>query len=140
MTSRVRTGGARGSAGPISTGCRLLGAQLVEAHLDDVIFRDCNLESAVFASAVFKATRFEGCVLRGGLFEGADLARRDLCSLRPDERRFHRREPARADLRGSVIDGLTVGPKDIQGAIIDPSQAVQVTGLLGLTVKAIEEV
>ena len=133
----MQTGGAPGSAGSSSVGCRLLGVQLVEAHLDDVIFRDCNLESAVFASAVFKAARFEGCVLRGALFEGADLrgvvfARCDLTNA--DLQGANLRG---ADLRGSLLDGLRIGPKDVQGAIIDPSQAVQVAGLLGLTVKAI---
>ena len=44
-----------------------------------------------------------------------------------------------ADLRGSLLDGLRIAPKDVQGEIIDPSQAVQVAGLLGLTVKAIDE-
>jgi uncharacterized protein YjbI with pentapeptide repeats len=120
-------------------GCRLLGVQLVEAHLDDVIFRDCNLESAVFASAVFKAARFEGCVLRGALFESADLrgvvfARCDLTNA--DLQGANLRG---ADLSGSLLDGLRIGLKDVQGAIIDPSQAVQVAGLLGLTVKAIDE-
>ena len=121
------------------SGCRLLGVQLVEAYLDDVIFRDCNLESAVFASAAFKAARFEGCVLRGTLFEGSDLrgvvfTRCDLTNA--DLQGANLRG---ADLRGSLLDGLRVNPKDVQGAIIDPSQAVQVVGLLGLTVKSIDE-
>ncbi len=76
-------------------------------------------------------------MLRGALFEGADLrgvmfARCDLTNA--DLQGTNLRG---ADLRGSLLDGLRIGPKDVQGAIIDPSQAVQVAGLLGLTVKAI---
>ena len=120
-------------------GCRLLGVQLVEAHLDDVLFRDCNLESAVFASAVFKAARFEGCVLRGALFEGADLrgvvfARCDLTNAD-----LHRRQPARRRSARLAHRRAAGRSRDVQGAIIDPSQAVQVAGLLGLTVKPLDE-
>ena len=76
-------------------------------------------------------------MLRGALFEGADLrvvtfTRCDLTNA--DLQGANLRG---ADLRGSLLDGLRVGPKDMQGAIIDPSQAIQVAGLLGLTVKAI---
>lgn len=120
-------------------GCRLLGVQLPEAHLDDVLFRECNLENAVFASAVFKAARFEGCMLRGAFFDGADL--RGVVFYRCDltNADLQGANLRGADLRGTLLDGLRIGPKDVPGAIIDPSQAVQVAGLLGLTVKAIDE-
>lgn len=119
--------------------CRLLGTQLLEAALDDVVFTQCTLESAVFASAAFKAACFEDCLLRGALFEDADLRgvtfRR--CDLtQADLRGAHLRG---ADLRGSIIDGLKAGPGEMQGAVIDPTQAVQVAGLLGLTVKPVDE-
>jgi uncharacterized protein YjbI with pentapeptide repeats len=39
-----------------------------------------------------------------------------------------------ADLRGSKLDGLQISPKDMQGAIISPTQAMQVVNLLGVTV------
>jgi uncharacterized protein YjbI with pentapeptide repeats len=78
-------------------------------------------------------------VLRGALFDGADLrgvtfARCDLTNA--DLQGANLRG---ADLRGSLLDGLRIDSQDLQGAIIDPSQAVQVAGLLGLTVKAPEE-
>jgi hypothetical protein len=40
-----------------------------------------------------------------------------------------------ADFRGSVINGLRVGAKELKGAIIDPAQAEQIVSLLGITVK-----
>ena len=42
-----------------------------------------------------------------------------------------------ADLRESTIDGIRVGARELEGAIIDPLQAVEVATLLGLTVKEI---
>jgi uncharacterized protein YjbI with pentapeptide repeats len=120
-------------------GCRLLGAQLLEAQLDDVFFKDCNLESAVFASSVFKAVRFEGCALRGTLFDGADL--RGVLFYRCDltNADFSGANLRGADFRGSIIDGLKAGGREWQGAVIDPTQAVQVAALLGLTVKPVED-
>jgi uncharacterized protein YjbI with pentapeptide repeats len=120
-------------------GCRLLGVQLIEAHLDDVFFRDCNLESAVFASAVFKAARFEGCVLRGALFDGADLRGVAFAHCDLTNADFTGANLCDADLRGSIIDGLRAGPREVQGAMIDPTQAIQVASLLGLTVKPVDE-
>ncbi len=49
-------------------GCRLLGIQLVEAHLDDVIFRDCNLGEC--------GVRLGD--LQGGALRGVCAARRAL--------------------------------------------------------------
>jgi len=115
-------------------GCRLLGIQLLEAQLEDVVFRDCNLEGAVFVSATFKAVRFEKCNLRGAAFEEADLSgtvfyQCDLANASLRDTKLHG-----ADLRGSTVNGLQASAKEMQGVIIDSIQAVQVVGLLGITV------
>ena len=49
-------------------------------------------------------------------------------------------KPNGADLRGSNINGVRVGAKELQGAIIDSTQAIQVTSLLGLVVREIDEI
>lgn len=115
--------------------CRLLGISLAEATFEDVRFSECNLEGAFFGSGVFKAARFEGCSLRSASFEGANLAGVV----------FERCDLSGADLRGAlltgadfstaVIDGMKAGPAEMQGAIINAAQAVQVVGLLGVKVK-----
>jgi uncharacterized protein YjbI with pentapeptide repeats len=116
-------------------GCRLLGTNLSEAAIEEVAFNGCTADGAFFAMAKFKAARFERCRLHGAAFEGADLSGVV----------FHECDLAHADLRGaklvgtdlstSKIDGLEVGANDLQGAIIGPHQAVQVVGLLGVTIK-----
>ena len=94
----------------------------------------------MFASAVFKTARFEGCLLRGALFDGADL--RGVVFQRCDltNTDFTGASLRDVDLRGSIIDGLKAGVREWQGAVIDPTQAVQVAMLLGLTIKPIDEV
>ncbi len=116
-------------------GCRLLGADLSQASFEDVLFYDCKGERAIFLSAAFKAVRFEKCDFREASFEGADLTGAIFaeCNLRKADLRGAKL--AGADLRTSIIDGMQVGIKELQGAIIDPLQAVQVVSLLGLVVK-----
>ncbi|MEP7198751.1 MAG: pentapeptide repeat-containing protein [Chloroflexota bacterium] len=116
-------------------GCRLLGIQWLNAQLESVAFTDCNLEGAVFAAATFKPARFEKCNLRGASFEEAELSGVvfDQCNLANADLRGATLRGA--DLRGSVINGLRAGAKELHGAIIDPTQAIQVVSLLGVTVK-----
>lgn len=120
------------------SGCRMLGLQWPEAALDDVILRDCNLEGASLVLSKFKAARFEKCLLRDASFEGADLT--DVvfqqCDLTGADLRGS--TLSGADLRGSLLNRMQVGAKELQGAIIDPTQTIQVVGLLGLIVKEIE--
>ncbi len=116
-------------------GCRLLGTNLSEATFENVAFNGCTADGAYFGLAKFNAVRFERCRMHGATFEGADLSGVV----------FHECDLAHADLRGaklvetdfstSKIDGVEVGANDLQGVIIGPHQAVQVVGLLGVTIK-----
>ena len=121
-------------------GCRLLGVQWPEAALDDVLFRECNLEGALLALSKFKAARFESCVLRGVSFENADLSNVvfHLCDLSDADLRNSKLQGA--DLRGSTLNRVQVGAKELHGAIIDRLQAPLVVNLLGLIIKEDDEV
>jgi uncharacterized protein YjbI with pentapeptide repeats len=120
-------------------GCRMVGAKLEHASLEDVVLKDCIVDYGLFWEASFKAARFERCSLReasfaganlsGVVFAGCDLTRADLRNTKL----------AGADFRGSTLDGLQVGIKDLQGAIIDPTQAVHLASLLGMTVQPVDE-
>ena len=123
----------------IFDGSRLTGIQFLEARCEDVVFQDCVLEGAIFASATFRAARFENCNLREAVFTAADLTnvvfRR--CDLAHADLRGGKL--AGADLRGSIINGMQVGAPELKGAIIDPTQAVQVVSVLGIVVKDADE-
>jgi len=116
-------------------GCRLMGVQLLAARCEDMIFHDCTLESAIFASTNFKAARFENCSLREIVFAEADLTHVVFqhCDLTHADLRGSKL--AGADLRGSIINGMQVGVLELKGAIIDPTQAVQVVNLIGVVVR-----
>lgn len=116
-------------------GCRLIGAQLVETYLEDVLFREGNYHSAIFTAATCKAVRFERCTLTQASFEGADLTGVVFADCDLTHANFSGATLTNTDFRGSVINGLQVGAKELQGAIIEAAQAVQMVGLLGLQVK-----
>lgn len=116
-------------------GCRLLGVQLLEAQFEQVLFKECNLEGAIFISSTFKMARFENCNLRGASFEQADLSgvifrRCDLAQANLAAAKL----PG-ADFCGSALGGVIMRPEDIKGVIIEPAQAIQVVGLLGVVIR-----
>ena len=118
--------------------CRMLGLQLIEAQLDQVLFKDCNLTGAIFASAIFKGARFENCNLRETLFEQADLTGVIFRQCDLSQANLSGAKLEGADLRGSILNGMQVGAGELQGVLIDASQAVQVVGLLGVEIRALE--
>jgi uncharacterized protein YjbI with pentapeptide repeats len=122
------------------SGCRLVGARLSDSSLEDVQIVRCNAELLRCWASSFKGARFEQCVLREASFDGSDLSGVVFrgCDLSKADLRNTKLKGA--DLRGSTIDGMQVGIKDLQGAIVTASQAVQLAGLLGVTVREEDEV
>jgi uncharacterized protein YjbI with pentapeptide repeats len=119
-------------------GCRLLGTQMLEGIFEDVEFINCQAEGLLMVATKFKNCRFLKCKLKKASFDGADLGAAvfDDCDL--SEANFHEAKLAGTDFRTSVIGGLQVGVKEMQGAIIAPHQVLQVVGLLGVKVMDIE--
>jgi uncharacterized protein YjbI with pentapeptide repeats len=114
---------------------RLVGFKAGEARIQDAFFKDCNGTLALFWSSTFKAARFQSCVLREASFYEADISGVvfDRCDLRGADLRGAK--VAGADFRGSQVEGMRVEGCDLRGVVIDPSQAVEFAGLLGLVVR-----
>ena len=110
--------------------------QLFAVRLQNILFQACTFEDAQLATAVCKAVRFEKCNLRNASFELADLAGGMFhqCDLTNSDLRGTQLQGT--DFRGSVLNAVQVGAKDLQGAVIDAAQALQIVGLLGVTVRA----
>jgi uncharacterized protein YjbI with pentapeptide repeats len=117
------------------TGCRLVGLKLMVSEIVDAVIRDCNAEFALFWSSSFKAARFERCNLSNASFQEADLSGVVFKDCDLSNADFQGAKLVGADLRGSKLEGLKVGIKELQGAIIEPGQAVHIVGLLGIDVK-----
>jgi uncharacterized protein YjbI with pentapeptide repeats len=99
-------------------GCKLDGVNFRGAGLTDVVFENCLLREADFAGASLTRTSFPGSQLTSTVLAGAALDR--------------------ADLRGATLD-ITIEAGSLRGAIIAPSQLVELAPLLaeamGITVE-----
>jgi uncharacterized protein YjbI with pentapeptide repeats len=115
-------------------GCRLLAVQIPGGSFEDVLFEDCKGEGAYFALAAFQNARFAKCSLKGARFEGADLSGVVFHECDLQDADFRNAKLSGADLRGCNINGIQVGIPELRGAILDPQQALQVIGLLGVQV------
>jgi uncharacterized protein YjbI with pentapeptide repeats len=116
-------------------GCRLIGLHASEGRCEDLLVKGSNLNLAQLWGTLFKRARFESCNLSEASFQGADLsgATFDKCDLRGAS--FSDAKLVGADLRGSNIDGVRAGVKELQGAIVDPEQAIHIARLLGVEVR-----
>jgi uncharacterized protein YjbI with pentapeptide repeats len=101
-------------------GCRLVGARLLDAQLDDVLFRDCQGELALFWSVICRHVRFEQAHLREASFAKADLSGVVFQDC---------------DLYRANLNGLQVGLRELHGAIIDSTQAIYVASLTGVVIR-----
>lgn len=120
----------------VLAGCRLLGTALLDARLEHVLIQRGNGEALRCWNATLQAVRFERCSLRGASFTGSDLSGVVFQGCDLSEADFRDASLRGADLRGSTITRLQVGLRELQGAIVSPAQAVELTQLLGLVVQA----
>ena len=115
--------------------CRMTGFRASALDWQEVLMQDGDARYAQFQGGTFRTCEFDGCNLEDADFQGADLTG---CIFRSCNL-------ARADLRGaklrgtdfrtSEVDGMLVGTGDLQGAIVDPAQAMVFAQLLGLQIK-----
>lgn len=120
-------------------GSRLLGWQAIEADLQDVHFKGCNLDSAMFRVAKCQRVLFEDCSLKEADFYEADLThvRFRNCDLRGAS--FLKAILKGTDLRSCQLEGIALSPDSLSGLIIEPTQAVDVVQTAGVIVAWLNE-
>ncbi|MBO0782512.1 MAG: pentapeptide repeat-containing protein, partial [Ktedonobacteraceae bacterium] len=95
--------------------CQCVFAQFRFARIRSVLFSHCDLHEADFQGASLKDVVFDDCNLTGVELSGATLSN--------------------VDLRSSKIDNMRAGPRELQGAIIEPQQALAFVRGMGIEVK-----
>jgi uncharacterized protein YjbI with pentapeptide repeats len=121
------------------SGCRLVGLKLSDASVEDVLISKCNAELGRFWGCSFKAARFDHCVLREVSFDGSDLSGVILRDCDLSQADLRNTKLKGADLRGSTLSGMQVGIRELQGVIVTSIQAIQLAGLLGMTIQEEDE-
>jgi uncharacterized protein YjbI with pentapeptide repeats len=114
--------------------CRLTGFRATALDWQDVLIQNGDVRYAQFQSGKFRSCEFEGCNLQEADFQEADLAGSIFRSCNLDRADFHRAKLRNTDFRKSEVDGMMVGMGDLQGAIVDPSQAMILARLMGLQI------
>jgi uncharacterized protein YjbI with pentapeptide repeats len=116
------------------SGCRMTGFMTEEALFHDTRFKDCKGDLAQFYKSKLRGVRFEQCPLVGADFRAADVtgvvfAQCDLTNVD-----FTDAIMRGADLRGCLIEGMRVGPRELQGAIVDEVQALALVRAMGIII------
>ena len=116
--------------------CHTLGFVLAECHFNNVLFRNCHGKYWSFRFSKLVNCRFEDCNLIEADFQNCDLSGVDFvnCQLRGSD--FFDANLNHTDVRGSNIDNLRIGTKEVKGMIVEPHQALQLTHLLGIDIRA----
>ncbi len=115
--------------------CRLTGFCAIEARLQDVLFKGCQMTLAQWRFATFKTVRFEHCDLSDADFQGADLSGVVFVDCDLSRAEMSGVKLVGADLRGCVLNGLHASWRELQGATIDPSQALALVQAFGIQVE-----
>jgi uncharacterized protein YjbI with pentapeptide repeats len=114
--------------------CRLTGFRATALDWQDVLIQEGDVRYSQFRGGVFRTCEFDGCNwqdadlqeadLTGSVFRSCNLARADLRGTKLQN----------TDFRKSEVGAMLVGKDDLQGAIVDPGQAMIFARLLGLQI------
>jgi uncharacterized protein YjbI with pentapeptide repeats len=116
-------------------GCRLTGFLAGEAHFQDVLFKNCQINLAQLRFSTFKAVRFEDCdlseadMLESG-FTNVSFLR---CNLRNVE--MSGVSLAGTDLSSCDIVGAHMGAKELRGATLNLQQSIALVESMGIRVE-----
>jgi uncharacterized protein YjbI with pentapeptide repeats len=115
--------------------CRLIGLKAIECRWEHVLLERCDSRYAQFADGAAPSSDFIETQL-----QEADFRR-----VRLESTRWQRSTLSRADftgaklkgadLRGAILEGILVDAADVSGAIVSPSQAMELARLLGLVIR-----
>lgn len=118
--------------------CRLTGWNVADGVFRHVQFQGCKINLAFFHGALLTDCRFQNCDLTEADFQGAKL--KNVTFRRCDLRcaRFAAAALNAVDFRGSHLTGTHLEPDRLRGNVFDPSQMLDLAGVLGLVVKEVE--
>jgi uncharacterized protein YjbI with pentapeptide repeats len=114
--------------------CRLTGLQTRALEWQHVLAHRCDLSYAQLQGGTFRHCEFDTCNLQDADFGEADLSGSVLRSCNLVSADFRSAVLKHTDLRQSQTDGIIIEPRDLDGAIVDPAQAMDFARLLGLQI------
>ena len=116
-------------------GCRMTGLRLGETSWQSLLISGGDQRYAQFRYSKFEDCEFVGCDFQDADFYGADLRGCVFKDCRLHNVEMTKAKLAGTDLRGSALDGMRLEAADVQGAIVDMSQALVLAPLLGIEIR-----
>lgn len=115
--------------------CKLVGTNFSETVLNHLSMQDCNARYINLSMSKINQARFSACDLRNSDINDCKLASIAFDNCELIEAEFSHTPLRGIDLSDCHIEGIHVNLPDIKGAIVNTTQAMDLTSLLGLVIK-----
>lgn len=115
--------------------CKLVGTNLAETVLNHLTLKDCNARYINLSMSKINQARFSVCDLRNSDINDCKLTSIAFENCELIEAEFSHTPLKGIDLSDSHIEGIHINLPDVRGAIVNTSQALNLTSLLGIRIK-----
>ena len=115
--------------------CKLLGINMTEASLRNVVFDHCNAAYAVMRFFKCKKGAFYNTSFAEADFYSAMLIDVSFVCCNIDKAQFSGTKLAKIDLSTCQFYQLALTPDDLRGCIIAPEQAIALANIFGVVIK-----
>lgn len=114
---------------------KLTGMRLVKPIWENISIINSRAQYLQLRFGKIKKTKFNKCDLRWSDFQETDFSGCEFRDCDLSEADFSGTKLKGTDLRGSNLTGLKMGINEIKGAMVTTSQALYLSGLLGIQVR-----
>lgn len=121
------------------SGCKLTGLDARGAEFRDVRFDRCKAPDLMLTETTLARVRFDDCRLTGLDLGGAQIESCAICGCDARNLRLTGARIGLLDLRGSMVEGITLDHASLTGIVIDPTQAPAIAASLGVRVLMTDE-
>jgi uncharacterized protein YjbI with pentapeptide repeats len=115
--------------------CRFTGFRAAALDWQDVLIQNGDGRYSQFQGGKFRSCEFDGCNCQDADLQEADLAGSIFRSCNLSGADLRGAKLQNTDFRKSEVDGMLIGMNDLQGAIVDPAQAMILARVLGLQIR-----
>ena len=115
--------------------CKLVGINMTEASLRNVVFDHCNAAYAVLRFLKCKKSKFHNTSFAEADLYSATLTDVNFACCNLDKIQFSGTKLAGIDLSSCQFYQLALTPEDLRGCIIAPAQAIALANIFGVVIK-----
>ena len=114
---------------------KLTGFQLLNPKLEHVLIEGSNAQYLQLRFGNCHKVVFKNCDLKGSDFTGTNLSSCEFINCDLTDCEFSATRLQGTDLRGSNLEKIHIGIPEIKGAIVNTTQALYLTAILGIDIR-----